>query len=341
MQTFLPHASFARSARALDSRRLGKQRVEVFQILRALVWPTYAWKRHPAVAMWRGFTRALVGYGEAVCAEWVHRGHRDSVAGQLRAYTGPEPTTWEYLRAEGLLPPWLGSPGLHTSHRAALLDKDPAHYTAELGFAGPFTDYVWPEPVFPRWPLRRPDPHRPLPPGEAAALAGVAASDLAGPIGDALRRVHRGGETEVAAAHPSVGRPATRGATEYPAGHEAIGYPAIRTVSGTAGILAAGFTTPGLTAWYVAGPALPRHDPAPAPPVPPPPWNGPPSQARPPTADDEAAMTAEAADPGQFRFFRTGQRLPDPGRFGLVVLDGGRPRTLPPGAAVLRIHPGS
>ena len=36
MQTFLHEPDFARNARALDSRRLGKQRVEALQILRAL-----------------------------------------------------------------------------------------------------------------------------------------------------------------------------------------------------------------------------------------------------------------------------------------------------------------
>ncbi|MDQ1681515.1 MAG: hypothetical protein QOH99_56, partial [Frankiaceae bacterium] len=35
MQTFLPYADFGASARVLDDRRLGKQRVETLQILRA------------------------------------------------------------------------------------------------------------------------------------------------------------------------------------------------------------------------------------------------------------------------------------------------------------------
>ncbi len=36
MQTFLPYPDFARSAAVLDPARLGKQRVETLQILRAL-----------------------------------------------------------------------------------------------------------------------------------------------------------------------------------------------------------------------------------------------------------------------------------------------------------------
>ncbi|WP_202919120.1 MSMEG_6728 family protein [Saccharothrix deserti] len=83
MQTFLPRATFGRSAATLDTRRLGKQRVETLQILRALVWPEYGWKRHPAVLMWRGFTPALVAYGLAVCDEWRRRGHRDGTRAVL------------------------------------------------------------------------------------------------------------------------------------------------------------------------------------------------------------------------------------------------------------------
>ena len=56
MQTFLPVADFAESARLLDSPRLGKQRVETLQILRALELPDYGWANHPAVLMWRGRT---------------------------------------------------------------------------------------------------------------------------------------------------------------------------------------------------------------------------------------------------------------------------------------------
>jgi Pyrimidine dimer DNA glycosylase len=36
VQTFLPYPDFARTAAVLDDRRLGKQRVEVLQILNAM-----------------------------------------------------------------------------------------------------------------------------------------------------------------------------------------------------------------------------------------------------------------------------------------------------------------
>lgn len=148
MQTFLPYPGFVRSAGVLDDKRLGKQRVETFQILRALIWPSYGWKRHPAVTMWRGFTPALVSYGIAMCREWSARGHADALEDQLLEY-GPA-HTFDELSAEGLLPSWLGNDAVHQSHRHALANKAPQLYPSNwAGEAG----YVWPTPVYPVWPL--------------------------------------------------------------------------------------------------------------------------------------------------------------------------------------------
>jgi hypothetical protein len=49
VQTFLPYPDFAASAAVLDTKRLGKQRVETVQVLRGLTLPTYGWRHHPAV----------------------------------------------------------------------------------------------------------------------------------------------------------------------------------------------------------------------------------------------------------------------------------------------------
>jgi hypothetical protein len=153
VQTFLPFPDLGVSSAGLDDRRLGKQRVETFQILRALTWPDYAWKNHPAVRMWRGFVPALVEYGLENCREWVRRGHAESVAEQLLGWAGGrEP-------GDAPRPPWFGLEQLHLSHRSALLRKDPAHYRpllASLGYAGEPEDlpYLWPPDVFPRWPVR-------------------------------------------------------------------------------------------------------------------------------------------------------------------------------------------
>ena len=83
MQTYLPYPDFAASARALDPRRLGSQRVEALQVLRALTTPGYGWRHHPAVLMWRGHP-ALGSYGVTVCRAWFVLGFADSCELRLR-----------------------------------------------------------------------------------------------------------------------------------------------------------------------------------------------------------------------------------------------------------------
>ena len=85
MQTFVPFASFEASARALDAKRLGKQRVEVIQIVRALTVPGYAWKSHPAVLMWKCYEEALGRYGLVMCDVWLELGFGDTCAATITA----------------------------------------------------------------------------------------------------------------------------------------------------------------------------------------------------------------------------------------------------------------
>ena len=83
MQTFLPYPSFRDSAAALDPARLGKQRVETLQLLRANTVPGYGWRHHPAAKMWAGRLPALVAYGLAMTDAWTALGRADSVRAQL------------------------------------------------------------------------------------------------------------------------------------------------------------------------------------------------------------------------------------------------------------------
>src|SRR4051794_37380613 len=149
MQTFLPYPGFAASAAVLDERRLGKQRVEALQVLRALTRPGYGWQHHPAVRMWRGREEALAAYGLAMAAEWCRRGHPDTCASTIRADLAAagfdaEPRGEEALASAGAMPWWLGDPAVHASHRAALVRKDPDHYAALFPDADPQLPYVWP-----------------------------------------------------------------------------------------------------------------------------------------------------------------------------------------------------
>lgn len=137
MQTFLPYPEFENSARVLDDKRLGKQRVEVLQILNALTNPNAkGWINHPCTNMWRGHERALIRYGVAICDEWVRRGHADTVKGKLLE------------KLEGLdhsnEPEWLGREDLHAAHRANLLRKDEEFYRAFGWFEPCDLPYVWP-----------------------------------------------------------------------------------------------------------------------------------------------------------------------------------------------------
>jgi len=133
MQTFLPYPDFRESARVLDNKRLGKQRVEAKQIYLALTEPTYGWKNHPAVKMWQDFEFQVARYGFWMCAEWRDRGFKDTLE------------SWFYLRATNWgMPSWISDPAFHASHRSNLLRKDPKWYSQFGWSESPDLPYVWP-----------------------------------------------------------------------------------------------------------------------------------------------------------------------------------------------------
>jgi hypothetical protein len=195
MQTFLPYPSFAASAAVLDGPRLGKQRVETLQILRALLVPTYGWQRHPVVQMWRGHVPGLTAYGLAMTDEWLGRGHADTVRPQLVEFA-PEVdgVPQDELAERGLLPPWLGDPVVHESHRSRLIAKDPDFYGTRFPGTPLDLEYVWPpapaapqEPhVAPLWVVRVDD----LDSWRDAGLVGIPQANSAGKITPAWRQQH-------------------------------------------------------------------------------------------------------------------------------------------------------
>jgi hypothetical protein len=155
VQTFLPYPEFATSARVLDQRRLGKQRVEAIQVLRGLIVPGYGWRHHPAVKMWAGYEEALVRYGLDICAVWCETGRADTCAGTLvadfAAAGGPARVRLQKeLDAAGELPPWLGDERMHLSHRVSLVRKDPDFYRPIFGDLPDDVPYVWPPSDRPR-----------------------------------------------------------------------------------------------------------------------------------------------------------------------------------------------
>ena len=138
MQTFLPELTFEASASALDYHRLGKQRVETYQILRTLTGKSDSWKNHPAVKMWRGYEKALCAYGLAICEEWRYvRGYKD--------------TCWEKIydierEFDGqpyVIPPWFTAE-LVESHRSNLIRKNPEFYKPKWPGTKENLPYIWP-----------------------------------------------------------------------------------------------------------------------------------------------------------------------------------------------------
>lgn len=154
MQTFLPYGDFVRSARSLDTDRLGVQRIECRQILSVLFggcgvltpnnfFISYAespsWQHHPVTRMWKDYEHCLCLYGIAICEEWLRRGHVD----RMRAF---------FVKLSKNLtntggPPWLGDESFHLSHRSHLFSKYPDWYgpmfAPEIVPTG--LPYVWPK----------------------------------------------------------------------------------------------------------------------------------------------------------------------------------------------------
>lgn len=148
MQTFLPYPNFEASARALDNKRLGKQRVEAFQCLQALFGIETRWAHHPAVQMWKFCEFKLYEYGITMCRIWIARGFEDNMERRfdelledalVHARLEPSRNTNE--------PWWLGYERLHLSHKSNLVRKMPEHYRLLWPDVPDDLPYVWPDPL--------------------------------------------------------------------------------------------------------------------------------------------------------------------------------------------------
>jgi len=160
MQTFLPYADFELSAKVLDSKRLGKQRIEARDVLyiisrledqENLDWLPVSlnfplskeelrergdkifrmFKNHPCCRMWLGHKEALVLYYDTVVREWKRRGYKHTLK-LFRAKKNP-PMPW-----------WIGYEPFHLSHQSNLLRKNPSHYGQFFPSVPSNLAYVWP-----------------------------------------------------------------------------------------------------------------------------------------------------------------------------------------------------
>jgi hypothetical protein len=137
VNTFLPYADFVQVAQSLDDRRLGKQRVEALQILKANLGLTVGWRNHPASVMWRGNEGMLAAYAITMCNEWVKRGYADNTKGQVIELMK------KYKLKAIKKPWWLGTEEFHKSHQSNLKRKLPEHYQFDVPDDLP---YQWPTP---------------------------------------------------------------------------------------------------------------------------------------------------------------------------------------------------
>ncbi|MGC8583310.1 MAG: pyrimidine dimer DNA glycosylase/endonuclease V [Thermoproteus sp.] len=130
MQIFRPYVDWSKSARVLDNRRLGKQRVEAKQVIMAILRRMgvlndgrRGWLNHPVVLMYyndgRPYLDDLVGYFEATVAEWRFRGFRNEIS---------------LADIMPLIKSATSAPGTPITHvheveyRRVLLLKDPCYY---------------------------------------------------------------------------------------------------------------------------------------------------------------------------------------------------------------------
>lgn len=125
--------SFYWTAKKLDYKRLGKQRVEADQILKIIKGetPNSRWRNHPAVLMWRGFVGPLTRYRNTMILEWIDRGYKNTMP------ILPEVEYYNYY------PRWLNMQ-LINSHRSNLLRKDPEYYSQFGWDVPPDLPYFWP-----------------------------------------------------------------------------------------------------------------------------------------------------------------------------------------------------
>lgn len=130
MMTFAPHSDVVECVKALDYRRLGKQRVEAYQIWRTLTGLSSGWRNHPAVKMWEGYTCFLAIYCNACIDEWIARGYRNNMK-KLPHCGKPHP------------PWWWGREDVTKSHQASLNRKDPKYYHFDVS-QEEYPEYVWP-----------------------------------------------------------------------------------------------------------------------------------------------------------------------------------------------------
>lgn len=131
MQTFLPSSDYEYSAQSLDNKRLNKQVLEGYQIMKILSGASEsgAWRNHPAVLMWKGAERSLMDYIDHMVYEANWRGIKtDKNVANLRTLKRNFSHNWGDAE-----PVWMKPQHMQrviTTHKANLYRKDPIIYAS-------------------------------------------------------------------------------------------------------------------------------------------------------------------------------------------------------------------
>jgi hypothetical protein len=128
MQTFLPSANYIFAAQYLDNKRLNKQILEGYQILKVLSTNGKAWRNHPAVLMWEGSEYHLYDYVQTMIKEAKYRGIKtdkneeniEVLFKTMKNKWGSKTPEW-YLNKDTLS-------RIVATHKANLYRKDPIYY---------------------------------------------------------------------------------------------------------------------------------------------------------------------------------------------------------------------
>jgi hypothetical protein len=128
MQTFLPSADYIFAAQYLDNKRLNKQILEGYQILKVLSTNGKAWRNHPAVLMWEGHEFELVKYINQMITEAKLRGI-ETKKNQFNINELISNYSWQWGKSK---PEWMRDKEklgrVVATHKANLYRKDPIYY---------------------------------------------------------------------------------------------------------------------------------------------------------------------------------------------------------------------
>lgn len=122
MQIFIPFPCVRKSLKSLDYKRLGKQRLEAWQIIRIIRGETTGYQKHPIISTYRKYLPAVIDYYNKCLEEWENRGYQNDKLQPIKLDSEPErPPFWDYKE-------------FTDRHQAILRAKDPLFYTVEKGF---------------------------------------------------------------------------------------------------------------------------------------------------------------------------------------------------------------